>query len=279
MNWVIFVLVGAIFNSLKNVATRKVGSKVDVYTVATMSSALMLPVLWISVALSNTGTIQPEFWYQMILMLPFEVLVMLLFFKALTSSKLSYSFPFVSFMPVFVAFGSYLILDEQVGLLVYVGAFTIVCGAFLMNLKKDTSKADMNGIMYMLSVAGLWGYLIPMGSLAVTYSSAQLYPAVYFTLATLLFLPIFFIKRTTKFTIVFENLIPFLFIGLFFALFTISNWYAYSLGPTTAISALVMMAIPLTSVFDSVYNKEPLGMRKIIATVIMTIGAILAITG
>jgi len=279
MNWVLLVLLGSVFNSLKNVATRKVGAHIDVYTVAVASNLLMLPVLWLSVLLFNESVPQAEFWRLMLLMLPLEMVVMLLFFKALTSSKLSYSFPFVSFMPLFVAIGSYFILDEQVSTMVYLGAGVIVAGAFLINLKKDSSQADVRGIFYILGVAALWGYLIPMGSLAVTYSSAQLYPAIYFSLATILFLPIFFIKRTTPLQLVVRNLPPFILIGILFAFFQISNWYAYSVGPATAISALAMISIPLTSIFDALYHKESISIQKVIATLVMTVGAVIIITG
>jgi len=279
MSWIVFVLAGVICNSLKNVATRKIGGKIDVYTVALVSNALALPLLWTSVLLNNTATIQIDFWWQMLLMLPFEMVVMVLFFKALTSSQLSYSFPFVSFMPVFVAIGSFFILGETVGILTYIGASIIVLGAFLMNLKSTITEANIRGILYMLGVAALWGYLIPMGSLSVTYSSAELYPAIYFTLATLLFVPIYLLKRTGPIRDIGNHVIPFALIGIFFAGFTIANWYAYSLGPATAISALTMLAIPVTSLIDSWYHKESLTTRQIAATILMTVGAIITIAG
>jgi drug/metabolite transporter (DMT)-like permease len=279
MIWVFFVLFGAVCNSIKNVLTRTLGRKIDVYTVAIASNTFMLPVLWVNVFLHNTATIRPEFWQQIALMLPFEILAMFLFFSALTSSRLSHSFPFVSFMPVFVAIGSFFILGERVGILVYLGAILIVTGAFLLSMKKGNVKADIRGSVYILAVAGLWGYLIPMGARAVEYSSAQLYPAIYFTLATLLFLPIFFSKKSSSSRAVFRAMPLFLLIGMFFGLFQIANWYAYSIGPATAISALAMTSIPITALFDSMREKEFPSLFMIFTIVLMTVGAMVVIVG
>ena len=274
MSWVFFVLIGAVFNSLKNTLTRRIGGTIDVYTVALVSNLLMLPVLWLGALLFNEATIDPTFWKLLLVMLPFEILVMLLFFKALTSSRLSYSFPFVSFMPVFVALGAFFILGEVVHPMMYLGAGVVVTGAFLMNINQNTPRADLRGVMYMLMVAALWGYLAPMGKLAVTYASPQLYPAVYFTLATLLFLPIFYFKHTTPLKEVAKRGGIFVVIGISFALFTMSNWYAYAQGPATGVAALVQLAVPLTALMGIFMHKEGFSWRRLAGIVIMTIGAI-----
>lgn len=274
MTWILFALVAQLGNAAKNVLTRRVGDGVDMYTTAFVSTALMLPFLWASVFLSGNFTIEPEFWRLLPLFLPLEIVVMLMFFHALTRSELSVAYPFVSFSPFFVAIGSFFILGEVNSWLMYAGMALLVIGAFTHQLHKE-KHINIRGALFILSVAALWGYMIPMGNLAMTYTTPQLFPAIYFTSAVVLFLPVWAYKRSSSFRAVARHGGLFLSIGAAYALFMGANWYAYHLGPTTGVAALGMTSILMTSALSGLYLKERLTTRRVMAALIMFIGAVL----
>jgi drug/metabolite transporter (DMT)-like permease len=274
MTWILVALIAQLGNATKNVLTRRVGDGVDMYTTALLSTALMLPFLWASVVLSGDFRIEPEFWQLLPLFLPLEILVMLLFFHALTKSELSVAYPFVSFSPFFIAIGSYLILGELNSWLMYLGMSLLVLGAFTHQLNKE-AHINVRGALYILAVAALWGYVIPMGNLAMEYASPQLFPAIYFTCAVLLFLPVWAYKRSSSFQAVWQHSGLFFSIGAAYALFMGANWYAYHLGPTTGVAALGMTSILFTSALSGFYLKEKLIVRRIIGAVLMFTGAVL----
>jgi drug/metabolite transporter (DMT)-like permease len=274
MIWILLVLVAQLGNATKNVLTRRVGDSIDTYTVALFSTALMLPFLWTSVFISGDFEIQPEFWQLLLFIVPLEIVVMLLFFHALTKSELSVSFPFVSFSPFFVALGSYFILGELNSWLMYSGMALLVVGAFAHQLNKE-SEVNIRGALYILGVTALWGYMIPMGNLAMEYASPQLFPAIYFTAATALFLPVWVFKRSSSVKSILQNSKLFLFIGIAYALFMGCNWYAYHLGPTTGVASLGMVSILFTSALSGLYLKEKLSFRRIIGVLLMFAGAVL----
>ncbi len=276
MTWILLALFAQVMNATKNVLTRRLGNDIDTYTVAFVSTVLMLPFLWLSVFLSGDLTIEPGFWKIMVLIVPLEIVVMLLFFHALTKSELSVSYPFVGFSPLFVAFGSFLILGEVNSWLLYVGMLLLVLGAFAHQLK-DESALNVKGALYILAVCALWGYMIPMGNLAMGYATPQLFPALFFSLATVLFFPVWLYTRTSSYTAVRSHAGLFLLIGLVYALFMGANWLAFSLGPVTAVAALGMLSILFTSMLSGVYLKERLTIRRLAAAILMCAGAILIV--
>jgi len=118
-----------------------------------------------------------------------------------------------------------------------------------------------------------------MGNLAIDYSSTQLFPAIYFSLATIAFIPLLLHKRSTPFSGVLANGRRFLLIGVLFGLFTACNWYAYSYGYATAVSALQMTSILFTSLAAFLLYKERFVTRKLLAGLVMMTGAVLVIVG
>lgn len=274
MTWILIALIAQLGNAAKNVLTRRVGDGVDMYTTALLSTALMLPFLWGNVIISGDFAVEPEFWRILVLFLPLEIVVMLLFFHALTKSELSVAYPFVSFSPFFIAIGSYFILGEVNTWLMYLGMAFLVFGAFAHQLNKET-HINARGALYILSVAALWGYMIPMGNLAMEFSSPQLFPAIYFTCAVLLFLPVCAYKRSSSLRAVLQHSGLFLGIGAAYAFFMAANWYAYYLGPTTGVAALGMTSILFTSALSGLYLKEKLTTRRILGATLMFVGAVL----
>lgn len=276
--WALLAVIAAFFNSSKNVLMKKVSGPLDPYSVGLGSLIVTLPVLWAAVALSGDFTIEPGFWLQMVLMLPFELAVTILWFKAVKDSELSSAFPFISFMPFFVAIGSFFLLDESFGNLLFAGLALLSVGGYILN--KVNMKLDsfvFRGALYMFAASALWGYIIPMGKIAVEYSTAQLFPAIYFTLATILFTPVYFYKREYKFTTLFNHWHIFLGIGLLNGLYFIFNWAAYGAGNVSGVAALSQLAVLFTVLIGGAYFKERKLLIKIVASLLMLIGAVLII--
>jgi drug/metabolite transporter (DMT)-like permease len=280
MTWVIFALFAAFLNASKNLLSKKVSIGSDPYTVALFSNLSMLPILWGVAVFVGDFAIEPQFWTIIALMLPVEILVTVLFFRAIQDSELSSSFPFVSFLPFFVAIGSFFILKESIGPNLVIGLFFLTGGAFLLQrVLASDKKIVWKGAGYMFLVSLLWGYIIPMGKLAVSYSTEHLFPAIYFTLSTLLFVPLYAVKHTKTRRGSLVDIRPYAMIGLCYGLFVAFNWMAYSQGPTSGVAALALVSILFTVIMGGTYFKEQKLLAKLGATCLMLIGAIVIILG
>lgn len=286
MEWLILGFAAAVFNALKTLYTKKVSFQADHYTVAWVSGISVIPILWASAYISGFTSIDPRFWLVMAVMLPLEIVVTLLLFKAIKDSELSLSYPFVSFLPLFVAFWAFLILGEALKLQFILAILFLATGSYLINIEKFDRKnfllpfrtlVSQSGPPLILIVTLIWGFLIPMGKLAVGFSSAQMFPAIYFTLAAILFTPVFLWKNTNGFAAIKADKNNFFFIAIFYGLFLVTSWLAYSKGPAALVNSLTELSILITVVLAGTFLKEKRLHTRLLATTIMLIGALLVI--
>jgi len=216
MIWVLLAIVATFFEVSKNVFMKKISNSLDAYTVGLGSLLVTLPVLWAGVVVSGNYTLESGFWFQMVLMVPFELIVTILWFKAVKDSEISSAFPFIAFTPFFVAVGSLILLDEESGPLLFVGLVLLTVGGYILNkVNMKLSGFVWRGALYIFAASALWGYLVPMSKIAMKYSTPQLFPAIYFTLTTILFVPVYLHKREVSFTSLYQHWRVFLGIGIF----------------------------------------------------------------
>ncbi len=284
MDWFLLGLLAALFNALKTFFTKKVSFDCDQYTVAWASNLVMLPIVWIALFIDGIPAVDSRFWMVMAVMLPFEILVNLLFFRAIKNSELSLVFPFTAFLPLFVSFFAFLILGEKLSPRLLFAVLLIAFGAYCMRIEKFSIKNILapfknligdKGISLVLIVTFMWGFLAPLGKLATTYSSARFFPAVYFTLATILFTPIFLKKSEKGFLSIRKNFAAFSWIGIFYAAFLLSNWAAYSMEKAGLVNALSALAGVFTIVLAGTFFHEKEFKKRLIAAGIMFAGVLL----
>jgi len=284
MTWFIFGLFAAVFNALKTFFTKKVSFSCDQYTVACASNLAMLPIVWVALFIDGIPAVNPLFWWVMIVMLPFEIAVNLLFFRAIKISELSLVFPFTALLPLFVSFFAFIILGEKLSPKLIFAVLLIALGAYCMRLEKFTIRefftpfkrlADDKGISLVLIVTLIWGLLAPFGKLETQYSSARFFPAVYFTLATIIFTPIFLKRSENGFSSIRKNFGGFVLVGLFYAGFLLCNWAAYSMQKAGLVNAVGALAGIFTVTLAGTFFKESDFKRRIIATFIMLLGVLL----
>lgn len=285
MAWITLSLTAAFLNAFKNILTKKVSFKSDQYTVAWVSNLLALPFLYGALLLSGIPKIDPHFWLLILAMMPFELIVNLLFYQTIKDHELSEAIPFVAFLPLFIAVFAYFILKENLSEILLVAVGIMSLGAYLMNLDPKRSKDWLNPIRSLFSrggskiilVTAIWGLLTPLGKLAVQYSSATMFPAVYFTFSTLIFTPFFLWKSKNGLQTVRNQKINYSLIGLLYGLFLITNWLAMNLGPTAGVSAFSQLGIFFTVILSGIYLKEKNLRQHLLATTFMLTGAILII--
>lgn len=278
MSWVILAILGAFFGSIKNILVKKVSGPLDLYTVALFTNIALSTMLWVGVLLSGDFTIEASFWKLMLYMIPIEIVITLMFFKVFQDAALSSSFPFVAFMPFFVAIGSYYILDETLSYILIAGVSLITLGAFLLHrVNTKDPQFVLHGALFMFLITALWGYIIPTGKLAVTYSSPQLFPALYFTITTIVFFPIYLLKRKTPIIKIPPTTWTFVGIGVVFGLSQLLMWIAYSIGPTAGVAAVTLLSVLFTVILGGSFFKEKDVLAKSAATVLMLTGAVVII--
>jgi len=123
------------------------------------------------------------------ILLVLESLATLFYMKAIKSSDLSLSIPFLSFTPVFITITGFLILGEKISVAGFLGICLVVAGGYLINLPSLKEgfiapvKAALkeNGCRLMLTVALIYSITSVLGKKAILLSSPVWFASFYFS--------------------------------------------------------------------------------------------------
>ena len=230
------------------------------------------------------------FWQTIIIVLPFEILALLLYMKAIKSSPLSLTIPFLAFTPMFIVLTGWLVLGERLSLEGILGISLTVTGAYILNFSQTTFgllapfKAIFRekGSRLMLMVAAIYSLTSVLGKKAIIHSEPVFFACFYLViLGVLTPLAIFF---RTKLSGDKRSVFAFLKhkdkgmwkgfwgVGLAQAVMVLTHMWAISLAP-----AAYMIAVKRTSLLFSVFYgkiifKETETLQRMLGAVIMLLG-------
>lgn len=284
--WILYALLAPFFLTITDILNKKANKTLDEYTLAWFRNLFALPILFASLFHAGIPVINPNFWKVIIFVLPIELIVTVLYFRAIKVSPISKTTPFSAFSPLYITLGAFLFLGEAIKINLVLPILLLVFGAYLINLDFN-NKLDLlapfkglgkeKGPLYMMAAGVLFGITIPVGKLLVSYSSPQFFTAVYFGLATMLFTPIFLFKTSDTKEKIKAKISLLIFVGIFNGLFAVTLWMAYSLGPAGATSAIGKLSILFTILLAGLHLKEKEIIQKVVASLFMIAGASLIV--
>jgi len=198
VEWVILSLTSAFFLATSDALAKKAVENENEYLVAWFRMLFTLPVFVITLLLVPWPELNDDFYLAFFIALPFELITVILYIKALKSSPLSLTMPFLALTPVFLIAVSFIVLGEKVSLLGSLGIFLIAAGSYLINIDDlrrglfEPIKAIVRerGSLYMIGVAAIYSLTSAMGKMAIEHSSPLFFAATYFIALNIALLPI-----------------------------------------------------------------------------------------
>ncbi|MFW5486893.1 MAG: EamA family transporter [Desulfovibrio sp.] len=133
--------------------------------------------------------IPAQFWYTLVILLPFNTAGFICHMASVNLSPLSLTMPFLSFTPAVVILTGYLFLGETVSNAGVAGIGLIVAGSYIINLntlRRDDLLAPFRAILQeqgsrlMLIAAVLYGLCVVLGKKMVTLSSPVFSGTIFF---------------------------------------------------------------------------------------------------
>lgn len=176
---------------------------------ALKSSASAATVGWLRIALTVPFTLPlllfieiPEldsvFWAALLGAMPFEVMAMVLYARALKASPMSLTLPFLSLTPVFLLGVGLLILGEAIPAHGGIGIILITVGGYSLNfshrkhgwLGPVRAIGKEPGSVMMICVALLFSLTASLLKVGINHSSALFYAAIYYSATALVAIPV-----------------------------------------------------------------------------------------
>jgi drug/metabolite transporter (DMT)-like permease len=257
----------------------------DEYFVAWARLLFALPVFLASLFFIEIPQLNKDFWLATLIALPFEIVAMILYTKALKSSPISLTMPFLALTPLFLILASYLILGEKVSVSGGIGIILIASGSYTLNIHKmrhslfEPLKAVFSekGSVMMIAVALIYSITSSLGKMAITNSSPVFFGSFYFILMTILFTPIALSKNKGKLVITRKDILPLAAIGVTYSLMIIFHMLAMSLAKVAYMISVKRMSLLFSIIYGHFLFKEEKIAERTFGGILMFIGFVLIV--
>ena len=138
MTWLIFGILTAFFEAVKDVFGKQNLKKSDEYVVAWSLSFFSVIFLIPWVLYTGIPPLNSQFWLALLIGGSINAVTALLYMKAIKLSDLSLTLPLVALTPLSMLVTSPLIVGEYPKFFDYIGILLIVAGSYLLNIKEKS---------------------------------------------------------------------------------------------------------------------------------------------
>lgn len=266
----------ALFQALTDVFTKKYAEGMSDAHLTLARFVFALPVLWGLSLIEGIPVVDKRIVFVYVAAAPLDILASFLYVRALRVSPISVTVPFLSFTPGFLIVTSFLILGEQPGPFGILGILMIVAGSYVLNIS-DGNKGIFypfarilkeKGSCLMLLVAFIYSITSNFGKMGVTYSSPVFFAATYYTILSLMVLPM--TLRDTAIRGLFKPKL--LYIGVCSALMIFFHFTAIKLTYVSYMISVKRTSLLFGIAFGVLIFKEKGFKEKLTGGVIMILG-------
>ncbi len=287
MLWLLFALLTAFFESLKDVFSKKGVVHVDEYLVAWSWRVFALPFLLPVLFFVSVPAVGSEFWKALIISGGINMLATILYVKALKHSDISNTVPLLTFTPAFVLLTGPLVVGEFPSTVGIAGIMLIIIGSYILKLKERHKghlgpfKALLKekGSRYMLAVAFIWSISSVYDKVGVQNSSPFFWALSLNVFITAAMLPILLItsrKHMLHLPAHSKQLLP---IGLCSALMLFTQMTAISMALVAYVISVKRTSTVMSVLWGYALFKEQGLKERLLGTMLMVLGVVVIAAG
>jgi drug/metabolite transporter (DMT)-like permease len=284
LTWLIFGILTAFFEAIKDVFSKQNLKKNDEYVVAWslafFSAIFLTPFLFFIKIPQLNPQLNPQFWISLSIGGSINAVTAILYIKAIKLSDLSLTVPLVALTPLFMLFTSPLIVGEYPNFFDYIGIFLIVTGSYLLNIKEKSQgylapfKALLHepGPKLMLIVAFLWSITSNFDKIGVQNSSPIFWLFSLFTTMSIVLLPVLLKKTPNPSRKIIKHLPLLVTMGFFNALGVIFQMQALTMTLVVQVIAVKRTSVLMGVLFGHFIFKEKDIQQRLLGAAIMIVG-------
>lgn len=283
MNWFLLSSLSAFFTALSDALSKKSLVNSNEYLVAWVRVGFSSPFLLFLLPFIKIPQLDKYFFLALLFLLPLEIVALILYVKAIKSSPLSLTLPFLALTPVFMIFTSNFMLGERLDKFGVIGILLTAIGAYLLHVKAtrkgiwEPFKAigRERGSVYMIIVAFIYSITSNLGKTAVLHSSPLFFSAVYFPVLAVIFFPVLMWRNHCKVKQLFSQPALFSQIGLTLALATVTHFLAVVFIEVSYVISIRRMSLLFGIMYGALWFKETNIKERLIGASIMIVGVVI----
>lgn len=283
MLWLLFSILTAFSESMKDVFSKNNLKNLDEYAVAWGLRFFALPFLLPLLLVIEIPPLGRQFWIALLVSGTLNVITTILYMRAIKLSDLSLSVPMVTFTPLFLLLTSPLLVGEFPGIYGLAGIIFIVTGSYTLNIKERSrgylapfkALVREKGPKLMLMVAFLWSITSNFDKLGVQDSSPIFWAIAANIYISIFMLPILILKSDQKLNQLTHYIAPLLPVGLFTALTFIFQMTAINMTLVAYVISIKRTSVIMSVFWGYLIFKEKGLKERLFGSVLMIIGVVL----
>ena len=278
--WLVFGLLSAFTESLKDLAAKRALGRLDVHAVALANPLFALPVLLFYCTGAGSVSLDGGAIVLLIATSALHVFALTLYFEAIRVSPLSVTLPMIAFTPLFMLLTSPIIAGEAGTLWGGLGVVLIVIGTYLLNLKARSdgwfgpihALLKERGARLMMGVAAIWSVTGNLDRVALRTVPKQLWVTMLCAAISIELLLVLMGKGRLRGIFTREFIVLGALVGAFNGLSLIFYFEAISLVLVGYVVAIKRLSILLGVLFGFLIYKEESIRDRLLGAVVMLIG-------
>ena len=283
MLWLLFSILTAFSESMKDVFSKNNLKNLDEYAVAWGLRFFALPFLLPLLLVIEIPPLGRQFWIALLVSGTLNVITTILYMRAIKLSDLSLSVPMVTFTPLFLLLTSPLLVGEFPGIYGLAGIIFIVTGSYTLNIKERSrgylapfkALVREKGPKLMLMVAFLWSITSNFDKLGVQDSSPIFWAIAANIYISIFMLPILILKSDQKLNQLTHYIAPLLPVGLFTALTFIFQMTAINMTLVAYVISIKRTSVIMSVFWGYLIFKEKGLKERLFGSFLMIIGVVL----
>lgn len=279
----ILAFVTALSEASKDIFSKYNLRHIDEYT-ASFSMHLVITVLLAPAVLYfGIEELSVRFLSALLASSVLQLIVILLYMKAIKRSELSVTVPLVTLTPLFMLITSPILIGQFPGALGLLGIFLIVVGTYTLNIESKgglwapfTRVVTNQGSRYMLIVAFLWSVTANIDKIGVEETSPVTWAFAKDLVILFYLIPIMLLKSESPFTQLKSRAKPLFFIGLFRTISVLSQMFAIQFILVAYVISIKRSSALLIILYSFFFLDEKMYFKtRLTGIIIITIGLVL----
>ncbi len=268
--------------SIKDIFSKKALKDLDEYVVAWSLRAFALPLIVVLLFTFKMPEVKPAFWWWLLLVTILDIIILVIFMKAVKISDLSLVIPIIAFTPLFILLISPFLIHEMPNIYGIIGIVLIVLGVYILNLREKD-----NGYLYplkflftnkgsrlMLFASLLMAFTGIIDRVAIKNSSPIYYLIAIHISYVLILSPVVFYRLRRQVISTLKNNKLILLVGLFNGFFLLFHNLAIPLTYVSYVTAIEKVSIVITVFLSYFFFKEKNFKERLVGAIIMIIGVL-----
>jgi len=283
MLWIFIAIITALVVATQDAWIKKHFSHLSSYEMAVIPMFFSFPMFAVTLVFVKIPPVDMVFLACFLLSLPLNGICFTLYMRAIQSSPLSLTLPYLAFTPVFTIVPGYMFLGELPNVWGGAGILLTVIGSFVLNLDPQAAHAGLRsahltrepGSILMLLVAFLFGFAVVIGKVAILHSSVMFFTVLFFAALNLSMVLVLWMTGKLDLRTFSEKPAKGVVAGVLLFLHAVFHGWAVSLTQVVYMISVKRLSILIGVLFGGLFFEEKNIPIRAAGTLLMLAGAVL----